>query len=161
MSSSRWRAPLSRLTTSESRRDCSCQRFFQGRHVIFLVATVVARRPALMKTQRQALTELYIFGPENLTLQREAIGGSCYCNVRFILGTALPVTEPVCGGVRSAIGISRMAVPDVRMYASAFSRPHHGLVILQGFPFHIGIILKIGGGVRSLIDRLCRGQERN
>ena len=43
------------------------------------------------------------------------------------LATALPVTGPVCGGVRSEIGISRMAVPDVRMYASAIfataSRP--------------------------------------
>lgn len=35
------------------------------------------------------------------------------------LATALPVTRPVCGGVRSEIGISRMAVSDARMYVSA------------------------------------------
>ena len=35
------------------------------------------------------------------------------------LATARPVTEPAAGGVRWTIGISRIAVPAARMYASA------------------------------------------
>jgi hypothetical protein len=46
------------------------------------------------------------------------------------LATALPVIDPVSGGVRSVIGISRIAVPEARMYVSAIlataSRPCDG-----------------------------------
>src|SRR5580658_1866917 len=49
----------------------------------------------------------------------------------FILATALPMTGPVRGGVRSAMGISRMAVPTCACMLQPFSLTHHDLPRLR------------------------------
>jgi hypothetical protein len=51
-------------------------------------------------------------------------GRNAICASSF--ATALPVTGPVCGGVRSEMGISRMRFPTRACTLQPFSLPHHG-----------------------------------
>jgi hypothetical protein len=91
------------------------------------IAAVIDRGAAFAKPQRQSFTDLYDAAQRSCLYDHESVCGSSNGDVRSSLATALPVTEPACGGVRSVMAISRIAVPDVRMYASAIfatsSRP--------------------------------------